>query len=113
MLLRRITTYFLFLLFLFVDTTLSLNDHPQTNPLATTIFLACFVTVIVLIIIFHCWIKHRPLHDVDWDKQCVDDLQRLSEQLQNMEVGVEGEVVDKSLKSQVLKEHEHWMKYLS
>ena len=43
----------------------------------------------------------------------MDDLQRLSEQLQNMEVGVEGEVVDKSLKSQVLKEHEHWMKYLS
>ena len=53
--------------------------------------------------------KRQPLHDVDWDEICVDDLQRLAEQLQSFDSSEE----KSSQKSPVLEEHEHWMKYLS
>lgn len=54
-------------------------------------------------------VKRQPLHDVDWDETCVDDLQRLAEQLQSFDSSEE----KSSQKSPVLEEHEHWMKYLS
>ena len=99
--------YFLFLLLYLVDGAESLNVHKRENP-ASTIFLVCFVLVIILIVLFHCWLKRRPLHDVDWDKVCCDDFQHLTVSLDDEESSDK-----RSEKSAILREHEHWMQYLS
>ena len=105
----RFTLHHCTVLILFCLTDVALGDH-ATDSDSTTIFQVCFVAVIVLIIIFHCWMKRRPLHDVDWDEVCVDDLQRLAEQLESFD---SSEDETSFGKCSILEEHEHWMKYLS
>ena len=76
---QRFTFHLLLTILCFIDSVYSLYDHSHDIE-ATTIFLVSFITVIVFIIIFHCWMKRRPLHDVDWDEVYVGDIQRLAEQ---------------------------------
>ena len=79
---QRFTFHLALTILCFTDSVYSLYDHSHDIE-ATTIFLVSFITVIVFIIIFHCWMKRRPLHDVDWDEVCVGDMQRLAVQSNN------------------------------
>ena len=58
----------LFLLY-YIDEVESLYQHKNEN-LTTDIFVGCFIFAIILIVLYHCWLKRQPLHKVDWDEGC-------------------------------------------
>ena len=63
--------YFVLVIIYFTSEVYSLNNGKDDHMITTEIFIGCFIMMLILIVVFHCWLKRRPLYKEDWNTMYV------------------------------------------
>ena len=50
-----------------ISEVVCLNDQRHEHNLITKVFIGCFIVAIIVVVVFHCWLKRQPLHKEDMD----------------------------------------------